>query len=148
MDLDHQVESHCASEPTLGPAHQRLVGRVATLAGGGGKGQMDGPPCDARFCYPHSVAHAILAGSRCLVVADFDNNSIRRVLSIPPFFCLTPFEVFFLPLPSSVPLMCSLTPIPFDAFVSPILPPFSITFPLSFFSNPLPRSFDTNYIRG
>ena len=52
-----------------------------TLAGCGEKGFSDGPARGARFCYPHDVeVHYPPDSPPVMLVADFDNNCLRRVL--------------------------------------------------------------------
>ncbi len=47
------------------------------MAGSGEKGFSDGPARACKFCYPHDVEFHAQEG--VLLVADFDNNCIRRV---------------------------------------------------------------------
>lgn len=53
-------------------------GTVSTVAGGDGPGDRDGPPAEARFNLPFSVALDALDG---IVVADTGNHRIRRMNS-------------------------------------------------------------------
>ena len=56
-----------------------LQAQVLTVAGTGEKGLSDGPAKACRFCYPHDVEVHYLKAGAALLVADFDNNCIRRV---------------------------------------------------------------------
>ncbi|EKX41527.1 hypothetical protein GUITHDRAFT_153825 [Guillardia theta CCMP2712] len=52
---------------------------VVTIAGHGAKGHVDGPVGECKFCYPHDVLFQDMDGAEHLLVADFDNNCIRKV---------------------------------------------------------------------
>ena len=62
---------------SLGPCFSMCQAELLTVAGSGEKGFSDGPARACKFCYPHDVEFHAQEG--VLLVADFDNNCIRRV---------------------------------------------------------------------
>jgi hypothetical protein len=71
------------------------------VAGSGEKGFSDGPARACKFCYPHDVEFHAQEG--VLLVADFDNNCIRRVFmdlgvgSVRALSCRCPVAALSLP---------------------------------------------------
>ena len=61
---------------TNGEANKTAQGTVATLAGDGKPGDVDGPAHTARFNSPHDVA---VDNERNIYVADTKNNKIRKI---------------------------------------------------------------------